>query len=91
MAHARRPMGRPAGRGSVGRKMADMTRHAWTLYWTRRAERAAIAVLYALDDRALKDIGLDRSEIESVVVGAAPGERRICWAPADACGVPGCR
>jgi uncharacterized protein YjiS (DUF1127 family) len=90
MAQARWTAGRPAGRSSVGRKVADMTRHAWMRYWTRRAERSAIAVMYALDDRALKDIGLDRSEIESVVHGATPCERRVCWAPADARGVPGC-
>ena len=90
MAQARRSTGLSAGRDFVGRKVADMTRHAWTRYWTRRAERAAIAMLYALDDRALKDIGLNRSEIKSVVHGAAPGERRIYRAPADECGVPGC-
>jgi len=46
-------------------------------YWQRRAENATIAVLQALDDRALRDIGMDRSEIESVVCSA--GDRRICW------------
>jgi len=66
-----------------------MTRYAWTRYWTRRAEHAAVAMLRSLDERALKDIGLDRSEIESVVHGARPGERRLCWAPARACGAPG--
>ena len=29
--------------------------------------RAAIATLHALDDRALRDIGLERSEIEAAV------------------------
>jgi uncharacterized protein YjiS (DUF1127 family) len=88
MSHARWTVGLVAG--SVGRKVADMTQAAWNLYWTRRAERAAIAVLGALDDRALKDIGVDRGEIESVVRGPTAGERRICWTPTDACGVPGC-
>jgi uncharacterized protein YjiS (DUF1127 family) len=67
-----------------------MLQHAWTRYWTRRAERAAVAMLYALDNRALKDIGLDRSEIESVVRSADPCERRICWASPERAGVPRC-
>lgn len=38
--------------------------------WQRRYEhRAALAVLRALDDRMLKDIGLDRSEIMSMSHG----------------------
>jgi uncharacterized protein YjiS (DUF1127 family) len=44
-------------------------RRAWAGYWTRRAERATVAILLALDSRTLKDIGLDRSEIESVAQG----------------------
>jgi uncharacterized protein YjiS (DUF1127 family) len=39
----------------------------WEAYWTRRAKRATVALLRGLDDRVLHDIGIDRSEIESVV------------------------
>jgi uncharacterized protein YjiS (DUF1127 family) len=90
MAQVRRPVGPLAAPGSAGRWMADAARHAWTRYWTRRAEHAAVAVLQGLDDRALKDFGLDRSEIESVVHGARPGERRVCWTPAQECDGTGC-
>jgi hypothetical protein len=44
-------------------------------YWTRRAERATVLILRSLDSRTLKDIGLHRSEIESVVYGQNGGER----------------
>jgi uncharacterized protein YjiS (DUF1127 family) len=97
MAQAMRPLSRSAGRTSVGRRVADMAQHAWSRYWTRRAEHATVGLLHALDDRALRDIGLDRSEIESVVHNASRGERRICWTPIPAaqraaqCGAPGCR
>jgi uncharacterized protein YjiS (DUF1127 family) len=56
-------------RGSIGHKVLGVTRRAWASYWTHRAARATVGILHGLDDRALKDIGLDRSEIESVVYG----------------------
>ena len=70
--------------GDIGRKVAHLTQRAWTCYWARRAANATVAILHGLDDRALKDIGLDRSEIESVVYGdgspcrgSAPSTRRL--------------
>jgi len=92
MAQARMPADWPGERSSagLGRKAADVARHAWIWYWTRRAEHAAVAILQALDDRSLKDIGLDRSEIESVVHGARPGERRVCRGLEQDCGAVGC-
>jgi uncharacterized protein YjiS (DUF1127 family) len=90
MAQATRPVSRSGSRGSLGHRVADMTQRVWARYWTRRAERATVAVLHALDDRTLKDIGLDRSEIESMVHGRPPGERRLRWSPAGECSAPGC-
>ena len=43
--------------------VADLWRSVVSWYW----KRAAIAQLRALDDRALKDIGLHRSGIEDAV------------------------
>jgi uncharacterized protein YjiS (DUF1127 family) len=83
MAQAWTSGGRTQGRVSIGRRVARLTQRAWSCYWTRRAANATVAILHTLDDRALKDIGLDRSEIESVVYGdgsgcrgSAPGARK---------------
>jgi uncharacterized protein YjiS (DUF1127 family) len=68
---------------SFGHKLIAATRRVWARYWMRRAARATAGILHTLDDRALKDIGLDRSEIESVACecrtrsSRAP-ERRAC-------------
>jgi uncharacterized protein YjiS (DUF1127 family) len=42
----------------------------WASYRDWRETRAAISELHSLDDRMLRDMGLRRSEIESVVSGA---------------------
>jgi uncharacterized protein YjiS (DUF1127 family) len=46
---------------------------AWATYVGWRTRRNAIHELRALDDRMLRDIGLHRSEIESVVYGGDLG------------------
>ncbi len=52
-------------------RLSEGVRSAWAGYWIRRAERATVFVLHKLDDRTLKDIGMDRSEIELVVYARA--------------------
>ena len=51
-------------------------RRLWAGYWERRARRATMAVLSALDDSTLKDLGLHRSEVGSLVYGSRR-DRRI--------------
>lgn len=41
----------------------------WAAYMTWRVEQAAIAQLWSMSDRQLKDIGLARSEITGAVRG----------------------
>jgi uncharacterized protein YjiS (DUF1127 family) len=54
---------------AIGHRLLAATRVAWTRYWTHRAARATFGILFRLDDRALKDLGLNRSEIERVANG----------------------
>ena len=49
-------------------RAAMAARSAWQGYRQRRRLKDTIITLEGLDDRTLKDIGLDRSEIESVVL-----------------------
>ncbi len=58
---------------------------AWRAFRYRRRQQATIRVLKSLDDRTLKDIGLARNEIESVVSTQA-AERRQYYRNSDRVG-----
>jgi uncharacterized protein YjiS (DUF1127 family) len=47
-------------------------------YSEHRARRRALAELRKVDPKVLKDMAIDRSEIESIVYSKAAGRRR-CW------------
>jgi uncharacterized protein YjiS (DUF1127 family) len=68
------------GRGlaALAAGAGDWIAGAWRRYWQRRARRATVELLSALDDRTLHDIGVSRSEISSLVYGR-PGERTRCY------------
>ncbi len=55
---------------SWGKPAATLKRW-WMVYITWRIEHAAIAQLWSMSDRELKDIGLTRSEITGAVRGEA--------------------
>jgi uncharacterized protein YjiS (DUF1127 family) len=55
----------------LGSVLGNRTKAAWQRYRVWRHRRATARALEGLSDRTLKDIGLDRSEIESVSREAA--------------------
>jgi uncharacterized protein YjiS (DUF1127 family) len=68
-----------AGGATIGlatQRLADIGKGLWRAYWRRRSERATIAALQALGDNVLRDIGIDRSEIEWVVRTQSMGRLR---------------
>lgn len=70
---------------ALGRRAAAAASKQWQAHVLRRQRRAAVKELAALDDRTLKDLGIHRSEIESVVYrrDAAPVPARAL--PARRC------
>ena len=55
---------------------AEFLRELWRRVLSWRQHRVALAQLRALDDAALKDIGLHRSGIEAAVLSARPRTER---------------
>ena len=62
--------------GSRQQGASGFLKREWSAFWTRSAQRATARILRGLDDATLRDIGLSRSEIDSVVYGR-PGDRRL--------------
>ena len=57
----------------LGVAALNMMRGWWAGFTDWNVRRAAVKELRGLDDRTLKDLGLHRSEIESVVYGPVAG------------------
>jgi uncharacterized protein YjiS (DUF1127 family) len=70
------PVTRPA-KATVVDRLSAIARTWWHSHQQKRRLRATVRILQGLDDRILKDIGLNRSEIESVV--ATPCVDRGQW------------
>ena len=60
----------------VGRALIVATRSVVAALDRWQARRQALRQLYMLDRRTLKDIGLDRTELESIAYGENHGRRR---------------
>lgn len=63
-------------RPTLGARLAAVGWKIWQSYWDWQARRATVEILRALDSRTLRDIGLSRGEIESVVFGRCGDRRR---------------
>jgi uncharacterized protein YjiS (DUF1127 family) len=64
------------GLSSLAARGGRMVVGAWYRYWDSRARRATVEILHSLDERTLRDIGISRGEITSVVFGGCGGHRR---------------
>ena len=51
------------------RRGFGLLERVWEWFRARHNEKQTVRLLGALDDRTLKDIGMDRSEIGSIVYG----------------------
>jgi uncharacterized protein YjiS (DUF1127 family) len=59
------------------RKARPLLTTLWQAFWTARERRKAVEDLRGLPDRMLADMGVDRSEIESVVYGRGDDPTRL--------------
>jgi uncharacterized protein YjiS (DUF1127 family) len=48
--------------------LARFLRHAWAAYWRWQMRRATVRLLHSLDDRMLRDIGVNRDEVDIVFI-----------------------
>lgn len=75
--------GRAVPAADAGRRLSrlaggpgSLIARIWRAYWDWRVTRTTVLLLRSLDPRTLRDIGIDRSEIESVASDAGRDRRR---------------
>ena len=64
------------GSSSLVVRSGRIVARAWRRYWEERAKRVTVGILDRLDDRTLRDIGISRGEITSLVFGGDGHRRR---------------
>ena len=70
------PTAKAFGPPSAAMRRTGLARRWWHAYWSWHARRATVLILRSLDQRTLHDIGIDSSEIESLVYGSSDRRRR---------------
>src|SRR5262245_23015721 len=68
--------GHPTRVSTVAARAGALIRQAWHAYWDWRARRVTVLLLRSLDCRTLHDIGIEPSEVESLVYGGSDRCRR---------------
>jgi uncharacterized protein YjiS (DUF1127 family) len=66
---------RPIPQAQAATGVSGIFRRWWLAYWDWRARQATVIILQALDERTLRDIGINPCEIVSFIHGKR-GERR---------------
>jgi uncharacterized protein YjiS (DUF1127 family) len=64
----------------LGVALQSRLRGAWQAYWEWQRRRTTVRILSALDERTLRDIGINPSEITSYAYGDPEHRRRRCQA-----------
>jgi len=67
-------------RSNLGLAFKKRLVRAWRTYWEWQRRRTTVRILAALDERTLKDIGINPSEITSYAYGDPDQRRRRCEA-----------
>jgi uncharacterized protein YjiS (DUF1127 family) len=65
---------------AVGVGLKDRLYQVWQAYWEWQGRRTTVRILSALDERTLRDIGINPSEITSYAYGDPEQRRRRCEA-----------
>lgn len=63
-------------RSTFAGRIGSLIAKVWRAYWDWRVKRTTVLILHSLDRRTLHDIGIDPSEIESLVHDAGRSRRR---------------
>jgi hypothetical protein len=73
------PIGNAVRRSAAtpARRSADAIRRAWRAYWVCRARQAIDLLLRALDERCLRELGIDHSEVRPLLQDGSQRCRRL--------------